>query len=181
MLVSCQWQTNLLYTCLSGTPLSTVTQLCCSSSPSSKTGGNQERTQKTWKAFGNLFPQFLVVIVLVSLLLSLLDHHMILLLIGSESGWFGVLLATIVGSVTLIFGFVAFVIAQVLKRYRLFLVGLVVLILLGLFNKELGRQVLNTTAYQLKEMVLIIPPLFCPLGASGCLGAQAGLGGETGD
>ncbi|HAP56334.1 MAG TPA: hypothetical protein DCR02_00735 [Sphaerochaeta sp.] len=65
---------------------------------------------------------------------------------------------------------------QVLKRYRLFLVGLVVLILLGLFNQELGRQVLSTTAYQLK-----IPPHFCPLGASGCLGSQAGLGGETGD
>jgi len=53
---------------------------------------------------------------------------------------------------------------QVLKRYRSFLVVSVVLILLGVFNQELGRQVLNTTAYQLKEMVLIIPPIFVLLG-----------------
>ena len=53
---------------------------------------------------------------------------------------------------------------QVLKRYRSFLVVSVVLILLGLFNQELGRQVLSTTAYQLKEMVLIIPHIFVLLG-----------------
>lgn len=79
---------------------------------------NREKTLKAllkaWKAFENILPQFLVVILLVSLLLSLLDHQMILRIIGSESGWLGVLLAAIVGAVTLIPGFVAFPTAALL-------------------------------------------------------------------
>ncbi len=50
------------------------------------------------------------------------------------------------------------------KRYRSFLIVSVVLLLAGLFNKELGQQVLSTTAYQLKEMLLVIPPIFVLLG-----------------
>ncbi len=53
---------------------------------------------------------------------------------------------------------------RLLKRYRSFLIVLVVLVLTGLFNKELGQQVLSTTAYQLKEMLLVIPPIFVLLG-----------------
>lgn len=79
---------------------------------------DREKTRKAllkaWKAFENILPQFLVVILLVSLLLSLLDHQMILKIIGSESGWLGVLLAAIVGAVTLIPGFVAFPTAALL-------------------------------------------------------------------
>ena len=69
---------------------------------------------KAWKAFENILPQFLVVILLVSLLLSLLDHDTILKIIGAESGWLGVVLAAIVGAVTLIPGFVAFPTAALL-------------------------------------------------------------------
>ena len=69
---------------------------------------------KAWKAFENILPQFLVVILLVSLLLSLLDHDTILKIIGAESGWLGVVLAAIVGAITLIPGFVAFPTAALL-------------------------------------------------------------------
>lgn len=71
---------------------------------------------KAWKAFENILPQFLVVILVVSLLLSLMDHAMILRIIGSESGWFGIVLASLVGSVTLIPGFVAFPTAALLLQ-----------------------------------------------------------------
>ena len=72
--------------------------------------------KKAWKAFENILPQFLVVILVVSLLLSLLDHAMILRIIGAESGWFGVILASLVGAVTLIPGFVAFPTAALLLQ-----------------------------------------------------------------
>ncbi len=79
---------------------------------------DREKTRKAlikaWKAFENILPQFLVVILLVSLLLSLLDHQMILRIIGSESGWLGVLIAAVTGAVTLIPGFVAFPTAALL-------------------------------------------------------------------
>ncbi|MDY0288209.1 MAG: permease [Sphaerochaeta sp.] len=72
--------------------------------------------KKAWKAFENILPQFLVVILVVSLLLALLDHDMILRIIGAESGWLGVILASLVGAVTLIPGFVAFPTAALLLQ-----------------------------------------------------------------
>lgn len=64
--------------------------------------------KKAWKAFENILPDFLVVILFVGVLLAVLDPQVISKIIGSESGWLGVILAALVGSVTLIPGFVAF-------------------------------------------------------------------------
>lgn len=47
-------------------------------------------------------------------MLAVLNPETISKIIGSESGWFGVILAAIIGSVTLIPGFVAFPTAAIL-------------------------------------------------------------------
>lgn len=70
--------------------------------------------KKAWKAFENILPEFLVVILLVGFLLAILNPETISNIIGAESGWFGVILAGIIGSVTLIPGFVAFPTAAIL-------------------------------------------------------------------
>lgn len=70
--------------------------------------------KKAWKAFENILPEFLVVILLVGFLLAILNPETISKIIGAESGWFGVILAGIIGSVTLIPGFVAFPTAAIL-------------------------------------------------------------------
>lgn len=70
--------------------------------------------KKAWKAFENILPEFLVVILLVGMMLAILNPETISKIIGSESGWFGVVLAAVIGSVTLIPGFVAFPTAAVL-------------------------------------------------------------------
>lgn len=70
--------------------------------------------KKAWKAFENILPEFLVVIILVGFLLAVLNPETISKIIGAESGWFGVILAGIIGSVTLIPGFVAFPTAAIL-------------------------------------------------------------------
>lgn len=70
--------------------------------------------KKAWKAFENILPEFLVVIILVGFLLAILNPETISKIIGAESGWFGVILASIIGSVTLIPGFVAFPTAAIL-------------------------------------------------------------------
>jgi len=64
--------------------------------------------KKGWKAFDNILPQFLVVILFVGVMLAVLDPQTISRLIGKNSGWVGVILAALVGSITLIPGFVAF-------------------------------------------------------------------------
>ena len=69
---------------------------------------------KAWKAFENILPQLLVVLLLVGLLLAVLNPGAISRLIGSDSGWYGVLLASVIGSITLIPGFIAFPTAAML-------------------------------------------------------------------
>lgn len=49
-------------------------------------------------------------------------------------------------------------------RYRAFLVILLMIVGIGIANVELGQKVLQTTVYQLKEMILVIPPIFILLG-----------------
>lgn len=72
--------------------------------------------KKAWKAFENILPEFLVVILLVGILLAVINPNMISTIIGADSGWIGVVLAAVVGSVTLIPGFVAFPTAAMLLQ-----------------------------------------------------------------
>ena len=69
---------------------------------------------KAWKAFENIMPQFLGILLLIGLLLALVSPEIISSLIGQESGWLGILIAAILGSITLIPGFVAFPLAAAL-------------------------------------------------------------------
>lgn len=72
--------------------------------------------KKGWKAFENILPQFLVVILLVGVLLAVLNTEVISKIIGSGSGWLGVILAAVIGAITLIPGFVAFPTAAMLLQ-----------------------------------------------------------------
>lgn len=64
--------------------------------------------KKAWKSFENILPQFLCVILIIGMMLSILDTEMISRLLGKESGLLGMGIAAVIGSITLIPGFVAF-------------------------------------------------------------------------
>jgi uncharacterized membrane protein YraQ (UPF0718 family) len=70
--------------------------------------------KKAWKSFENILPEFLVVILFVGVLLAVLNAEVISKVIGAGSGWFGVVIAALVGAITLIPGFVAFPTAAML-------------------------------------------------------------------
>ena len=72
--------------------------------------------KKAWKAFENILPQFLSILILIGLALAVLSPETITTLIGSRSGIWGVLGAAIIGSITLIPGFVAFPLAAALLQ-----------------------------------------------------------------
>lgn len=72
--------------------------------------------KKAWKSFENIMPQFLSIIVIIGIMLAILTPEQISRLVGSGSGWLGVLIAAIIGSVTLIPGFVAFPLAAALLQ-----------------------------------------------------------------
>lgn len=79
---------------------------------------SREKTKKAllkaWKAFENILPQFLVILIIIGLLLAILKPEQISSLIGESTGALGVGIALVIGSVTLIPGFVAFPLAAAL-------------------------------------------------------------------
>lgn len=53
---------------------------------------------------------------------------------------------------------------KLIKRYRFFLLTLPALAILYLFNVELGKEATNIITLSIKEMALIMPPVFILLG-----------------
>ena len=61
-----------------------------------------------FKSFENIMPQFLFIIIVISIILSIINPSAISNLIGPESGLLGISLSSIVGSITMMPTFVAF-------------------------------------------------------------------------
>ncbi len=74
-------------------------------------GKTKAALQKAWKAFENILPQILAVLLLIGITLAVLDERTISRLLGRESGAVGMLIAAAIGSVTLMPGFLAFPLA----------------------------------------------------------------------
>ena len=76
---------------------------------------NRQKTRqalkKGWKAFENILPQCLSILLLIGFILAVLDEATISRLLGEESGLMGIAIAAAIGSVTLIPGFIAFPLA----------------------------------------------------------------------
>ncbi|MHB8125178.1 MAG: permease [Desulfitobacteriaceae bacterium] len=72
--------------------------------------------KKAWKSFENILPQFLSILIIIGVMLAVLSPQAISKLIGQQSGWIGIIMASIIGSITLIPGFVAFPLASALLK-----------------------------------------------------------------
>jgi len=72
--------------------------------------------KKAWKAFENILPQLLVIFLIIGFALAIFPPETIRKLLGSESGFLGILAAALLGSVTLMPGFVAFPLAAALLK-----------------------------------------------------------------
>jgi uncharacterized membrane protein YraQ (UPF0718 family) len=69
---------------------------------------------KAWKSFENILPQILSIFIIIGIMLAVLNPDTISELIGKQSGWIGIVIASVIGSITLIPGFVAFPLAAAL-------------------------------------------------------------------
>lgn len=72
--------------------------------------------KKAWKAFENILPQFLSILIIIGIMLSIITPDTISRLIGEKSGWTGMLVAGAIGSITLIPAFIAFPLAAALLK-----------------------------------------------------------------
>ncbi|MEL7563479.1 MAG: permease [Dehalobacterium sp.] len=90
----------------------TVFLLACSFAKDKKK--TKMALKKAWKSFESILPQFLSILIIIGIMLALLSPEIISTLIGQQSGWIGVVVASLLGSITLIPGFVAFPLASAL-------------------------------------------------------------------
>jgi len=72
--------------------------------------------KKAWKAFENILPQFLSILIIIGIMLAVLSPETISKLVGQQSGWLGMVVAGTIGAITLIPGFVAFPLAAALLK-----------------------------------------------------------------
>lgn len=72
--------------------------------------------KKAWKSFENILPAFAGVLALIGLVMTVLTPDIISKIIGANTGFLGMFLTSIIGSITLIPGFVAFPLAATLLQ-----------------------------------------------------------------
>lgn len=70
--------------------------------------------KKAWKSFENILPQLSAILLLIGFALAILSPATISYFMGDQSGALGVFFASIIGSITLVPGFVAFPLAKAL-------------------------------------------------------------------
>lgn len=64
--------------------------------------------KRSFKSFENIMPQFLFIMLTISVILSIINPNTISSIIGNDSGFLGTSLSAIVGSITMMPTFVAF-------------------------------------------------------------------------
>lgn len=105
---------------------------------------------KAWKSFENILPLFLSILFIIGIMLAVLSPQIISEIMGAQSGWLGIGLAAIIGSITVIPGFVTFPLAATLLKNGAGLTQIIVFIstsvMVGVVTipieiKYLGRKV----------------------------------------
>lgn len=123
---------------------------------------------KALKSFENILPQFLSILVIIGLAFAILTPETIQKLLGANSGAWGVLAASLVGSITLIPGFVAFPLAAALLHsgagYMQIAAFVSTLMMVGIVTipmemKTFGKRVTiirNVSAYSFSLIVALV-------------------------
>jgi len=128
----------------------------------------KQALMKAWKSFENILPQFLSILIIIGLALAILSPETITALLGTNTGVWGVLTASLVGSITLIPGFVAFPLAAALLKngagYMQIAAFVSTLMMVGIVTipmemKTFGKRatiVRNVSAYLFSIVVAIV-------------------------
>ena len=72
--------------------------------------------RKAWKMFINVLPQFIAILLFVGLLLAIITPEIIQRIIGTESGFLGMLISSLLGTITFVPVIIVFPIAAELMN-----------------------------------------------------------------
>ena len=107
--------------------------------------------EKTWKGiksgarmFINLLPPFITVLILVAFVLTLLPKEILIQLMGEEAGLTGFAIAAVLGSISLIPGFIAYPLSAILIKnglgYPVIAVFITTLMMVGIVTLPLESK-----------------------------------------
>ena len=96
------------------------------------------------RRFGRIVPAFLTVLALFSFAITLMPQQVIRDLLGRDSGWLGVAVACVLGSIALMPGFIAFPLSGALLKqgvpYMVLTAFTTTLMMVGVLTYPLERQ-----------------------------------------
>lgn len=120
----------------------------------------QQAIQKGLKAFLNILPEFLTVLLVIGISLALLTPQTISKLLGPTSGIWGIFLSSFVGAITLIPGFIAFPLARALLDYGAGLIPIAAfvssLMMVGVVTMPLEIKYFGTKATITRNLLAFI-------------------------
>ena len=129
--------------------------------------------KKALKSFENILPQFLSILIFIGMMLAILDEETISKLLGSESGIIGMIIAAVVGSITLIPGFVAFPLASSLLSagagYAQITMFITTLMMVGIVTLPIEIKYFGKTTTIKRNMLALIYAIFISIIIGGIL------------
>ncbi len=136
--------------------------------------------QKTWlgikkglKMFLSLLPALLNILALVSIVLYLLPKETLIKWLGHDSGWLGMAVAAMLGSISLIPGFIAFPLGGILLKngvsYQVLAVFITTLMMVGILTLPLEAKYFGMRVALLRNALSFIGAVLIGLLIGICL------------
>ncbi len=124
-------------------------------------------TKKGLKMFLGLLPTILNVLILVSVFLYLVPKETLIKILGHNSGWLGITIAAILGSISLIPMFITYPLAAILLKsgvsYRVLSVFITTLLMVGIITLPLETKYFGIRASILRNILSFIGALIIGL------------------
>ncbi len=112
------------------------------------------------KRFTGVLPMFAVMLILFAVAMSLLPEEVVIDLLGRNSGWRGITTATVLGSVTLMPGFISFPLCGALltegASYMVLSAFTTTLMTVGILTYPLERQYLGRNVTLVRNAVALV-------------------------
>ncbi|HOM39057.1 MAG TPA: permease [Spirochaetota bacterium] len=120
-----------------------------------------------WNLFINILPSFLTILILVTILLTLLPKEVLAGILGEKSGVFGFVVAAVLGSISLIPGFVAYPLSSVLLKngasYPVIGVFITTLMMVGIVTLPLEKKFFGLKTALIRNVLSFIAAILIGL------------------
>ena len=114
----------------------------------------------SYRRFINILPAFVIMLVLVSIVLFLIPDEVISHYLGVENKFVGVLLASFLGSITLMPGFIAYPLAGILLKkgvaYMVLSAFTTTLMMVGVLTYPIEKQYFGTSVTIIRNAISLL-------------------------